>query len=99
MSQTLGRKNIGQDFTVVVDSPVTMGSGDNDIPLPFPATVEARPGADGTLLIEHQVTSGGAWVSWDGGVVTVPTTYCLDAPVVALRFTAALSNGIVGVSQ
>jgi hypothetical protein len=96
---TLGRRNISQVFLVAAGSPLVVGSGDDAIPIPFPAVVEARPGSGGTLLVETRVTADGSWSPWDGGAVSAVMAYALNAPVNALRFTAAVANGSVGVSQ
>lgn len=87
----------------VVDSPVVYTSGGIDSLNPdtigYPLTVSAIPGAGGTLLIEYQLVSGGAWTEWPGGTVAVKTIYVLAGPVYALRFTAVVSTGTVEIAQ
>lgn len=87
----------------VVDSPVVYTSGGIDSLNPdtigYPLTVSAIPGAGGTLLIEYQLVSGGAWTEWPGGTVAAKTIYVLAGPVYALRFTAVVSTGTVEIAQ
>lgn len=88
---------VSQRHTVAVGSPVTIGP--ETLPFAAPCTVAAIPGSSGTLLVEYQVAPSGIWFSWPGGAVSTNTVYLLTGPVYALRFTAAVSGGIVEIVQ
>ena len=94
---SLGARNITQRITVNTDAAVTL-DGDG-YSIPFPLTVVALPGSGGTLLVEWQAAHGGAWSAWPDGTVSAKTVKILNGPVYALRFTAAVANGIVEVAQ
>ena len=87
----------------VAASPVLYTSGGIDSLKPdtigYPLTVSAIPGAGGTLLVEYQLVQNGAWTDWPGGIVAAKTIYVLNGPVYALRFTAAVSTGVVEIAQ
>lgn len=94
---SLGTRNITQRVTVNTDAAVTL-DGDG-YSIPFPITVVALPGGGGTMLVEYQAAQGGAWTAWPDGAVSAKTVGILNGPVYALRFTAAVANGIVEVAQ
>ena len=81
-------------YTVTPDSPVThvMVKG-------TAATLNALPGASGTLLVEYQVTAASAWVAWPAGAITVPTPRAITSPLYALRFTATVADASVEIAQ
>jgi hypothetical protein len=93
----LGAKNITQLFTVAVGTPVTLEAAQYSIP--YPLTVHAVPGVGGTILVEYRITPTGSFVAWPAGTVAASTISKLNGPVEALRFTAAVADGVVGVAQ
>lgn len=90
-------------FTVTIAAAVVYTSGGTDSLKPdtitYPLTISAIPGAGGTLLVEYQLVKDGSWTEWPGGTVAVKTIYLLSGPVYALRFTAAVSTGVVEIAQ
>lgn len=94
---TLGTRNITQRVTVTTDSAVTL-DGDG-YSIPWPVNILALPGSGGTILVEWQMAAGGAWTAWPYGAVSTKTQDLLQGPVYALRFTAAIANGIVEIAQ
>lgn len=86
-----------QTITVAVGTPATIGR--TNYTLPYPLTVTVVPGAGGTLLVEYQVATDGAWQAWPGAAAATTTTYLLTGPVRALRFTAAVADGTVEVAR
>lgn len=62
-------------------------------------TLAVTPGTNGTMLVEYRLTSSSDWKSWPGGAVSVYTEDSLETPVQALRFTAAVANGVVEITQ
>lgn len=89
--------------SVVVGAPVTLTSnGSNYVnsgAFEIPCTVVAIPGGGGTLLVEYQVVPTGSWTNWPAGAVSAKTIYLLSGPVNALRFTAAVADGTVEITQ
>lgn len=90
--------------SVVVGAPVTLtSSGSNYInsgAFEIPCTVVVIPGGGGgTLLVEYQVVPAGSWTNWPAGTVSDKTIYILSGPVNALRFTAAVADGVVEITQ
>lgn len=94
---SLGARSITQRITVLTSEPTTL-DGDG-YSIPYPLTLVALPGGGGTLLVEYQVAQGGAWTAWPEGTVSEKTISALNGPVHALRFTAAVANGMVEVAQ
>jgi len=84
-------------FTVTTAAAVTYTAEQET--LPYPLTLRAVPGSGGTLLVEYRVSPTGDWVAWPAGTVSSATVYQLNGPVEALRFTAAVANGVVEVAQ
>lgn len=93
----LGKKNECQLFSIVVGAPQTLEAAEFSIP--YPLVIGAIPGASGTLLVEYRLTPTGTWIAWPPGTVSATTLYKLTGPVEALRFTAAVANGVVEVAQ
>ena len=71
----------------------------NGYSIPVPATLAAIPGSGGTLLVEYQLAADGAWTAWPAGAAATKTVYVLTGPVYALRFTAAVADGVVEMAQ
>lgn len=94
---SLGTRNITQRITVNTDAAVTLDGDGYSIPWPVNLTV--LPGSGGTILVEWQNAHGGSWTAWPHGTVSAKTVGILNGPVYALRFTAAVANGIVEVAQ
>jgi hypothetical protein len=93
----VGQKYITQAITVVVGSPVTVEAAQFSIP--WPVTVKAKPGVGGTMLVEFRVDPTDAFEAWPAGTVGTATTYKLNGPVEALRFTALVADGSVRLAQ
>lgn len=73
--------------------------------VPTPATIAAVVGAGGTVLIEYTLTPTAStgwpgtavWIPWTPGAVSVNTVNTLVSPVVAIRITSTVSDGIVEI--
>lgn len=85
-----------RSITVTTETPIVFASGDSVILTPI--TIAAIPGSGGTLLVEYQVVEDGSWFEWPDGTVDTAVANVLDGPVYALRFTAAVANGIVEIN-
>lgn len=93
----LSTPGMTQRLTVSTAAPEVADAGGYS--LPFPLTLTALPGSGGTLLVEYQTAGNGVWTAWPDGMVSAKTVAVLNGPVYALRFTAAVANGIVEVAQ
>ena len=93
----LGARNITQLFTIVVGTPEVLEAAQYSIP--FPLTIRAAPGVGGTMLVEYRISPTGDFVAWPAGTVSSATIYNLNGPVEALRFVAAVSNGVAEIAQ
>ena len=87
-----------KSITVTTATPVIESSG-GDWTVNIPMTVAAVPGAGGTLAVEYQVVEDGSWTAWPDGTVSAKTISVLNGPVYALRFTAAVANGVVEIGS
>ncbi|HOW76826.1 MAG TPA: hypothetical protein PK959_13010 [Candidatus Competibacteraceae bacterium] len=101
---TANRPNAPNNAQIAVAAamPVIYAAASLNETLPWPINITAVPGAGtpaGTLLVEYQTTSSGAWMAWPSGAVSVTTTYLLTGPVYALRFTADTQDGVVELAQ
>lgn len=86
--------------TVTTATPVVLtSSGSNSGAFDIPCTVAAIPGGGGSLLVEYQVVPSGSWTAWPASTVTTKTTYVLNGPIYALRFTATTATGTVEITQ
>jgi hypothetical protein len=94
---SLATKNICQSFTIAVGTPQTLEAAQYSIP--YPLTLRATPGVGGTLLVEYRISATGEFSSWPAGTVAAATTYVLNGPVEALRFTAGVADGVIEVAQ
>ena len=88
-----------RSITVTTATPIVLTAGDsNSIEVPF--TIGAIPGAGGTLAVEFQIVKDSTtWFAWTPGTVSAATADLLMGPVYAVRFTAAIANGVVEVNQ
>jgi hypothetical protein len=69
-----------------------------DVVNTVPMSVEAKPGADGTLKVETRMHADGDWTPWvkgTEGVVDETESALLHGPVQAFRLTAATAEGTV----
>ncbi len=69
------------------------------MPIPFPLTIRAAPGSGGTMLVEYRISPTGDFVAWPAGTVSAATICNLNGPVEALKFTAAVADGVVEIAQ
>jgi hypothetical protein len=81
-------------YTVAPGAPVThvMAKG-------TAATINALPGASGSVLVEYQVTAASAWVAWPPGTATIQTLRAIVSPIYALRFTATVADASIEIAQ
>lgn len=87
-------------ITVTTAAAVTYDcDGVNSTKLPIPTSIAVNPGAGGTLLVEYQLVDGGLWSNWPAGAAATRTIYVLTGPVYALRFTAAVNDGTVEITE
>lgn len=87
-----------RSLDVVVGSPTIIDCTTT----PFPLSVSAVPGGGGTLLVEtscsaNAVSAPGSatWYAWPHGAVAAAAVDTLQSPVLAVRVTAAVSDGLV----
>lgn len=62
-------------------------------------TIALTPGSGGTMKIQYQLTSSGAFREGPLGEVSVYTQDIVDAPVYALKIFALTADGVVEIVQ
>ena len=85
--------------SVTTATPITATRLSNGETLPFPLSITLTPGASGTLLAEYRTSATGAWVACPVGTASAVTTFVVNGPTQALRFTAGTSTGTVEIAR
>lgn len=98
----LGQKNIAQLITVVVGSPQTLEAA--GFTVPYPITLHITPGSGGSVTVEQRGSATGTFhnipvPTATPGVFSAYDVVRLDGGVEALKFTAAVADGVVEICQ